>query len=132
MMQKKTHLALFAFALAAIVGIVTLVSHAGQSQVEEKAAVTPALKPMALVEKGTAVAAAAEKKESSLFAAAAERNTVLKYELGWAFGGKQQRGWYLYTPLIARLLEADGEAAGSDFASALSRWQTASGLRPSG
>jgi D-alanyl-D-alanine carboxypeptidase len=134
MKQKKTQLAVFALALAALVGLVTLVSRTGygQSQVVEKAAATPALKPLALVEKRTAVAAAAEKKDSTLYAGAAARNTILKYELSWAFGGKQQRGWYLYTPLISRLLETEGEAAGSDFASALSRWQNSAGLRPSG
>ncbi|HEX7315140.1 MAG TPA: D-alanyl-D-alanine carboxypeptidase family protein [Pyrinomonadaceae bacterium] len=132
-MKKKTHLAAFAVALVALVGLVTLVSRTGygQSQAEAHASATPALKPMALVEKRTAVVAA-EKKETLLFAEAAERNTFLKYELNWAFGGKQQRGWYLYTPLISRLLETEGEAAGSDFASALSRWQTGAGLRASG
>jgi len=132
MKQKKTHLAVFAVALAALVTFVTLFARAGQSQSQAvgQSAATPALKPLALVEKRTA--AAAEKKDTSLFADAAERNTVLKYELGWAFGGKQQRGWYLYAPLISRLLGADGEAAGADFASALSRWQTTVGLSPSG
>lgn len=134
MKQKKTQLAVFIVALAALVGVLTLVSRTGygqQSQAEEQRAASPALKPMALVEKRTAIASA-EKKDSSLFAAAAERNTVLKYELSWAFGGKPQRGWYLYTSLITRLLESEGEAAGSDFASALSRWQTAARMRPSG
>ena len=133
MKQKQTQLAVFAVALVALVTLLTLVSRTGygQSQAEDKAAAVPALKPMALVEKRTAVAAA-EKKDSSLFAEAAARNTLLKYELNWAFGGKQQHGWYLYTPLISRLLETEGEAAGSDFASALSRWQTSAGLRPSG
>jgi LAS superfamily LD-carboxypeptidase LdcB len=133
MKQKKFHLAVFAVALAALVAFVTLFARPGrgQSQAEDRSAATPALKPLALVEKRTAEAAA-EKKDSSLFADAAARNTVLKYELSWAFGGKQQRGWYLYTPLISRLLETDGEEAGADFASALSRWQTQAGLRPSG
>jgi len=133
MKQKKTHLVVFAVALAALVTFASLFARAGrgQSQAEEKAAASPAIKPLALVEKRTA-AISSEKKDASLFAEAAARNTVLKYELGWAFGGKQQRGWYLYTPLISRLLETEGEAAGPDFASALSRWQTASGMRPSG
>jgi zinc D-Ala-D-Ala carboxypeptidase len=133
MKQKKTQLAVFAVALAALVTFVSLYAHAGQgqSQAEAQTVAAPALKPLALVEKRTAVAAA-EKKETSLFASAAERNTVLKYELSWAFGGKQQRGWYLYTPLISRMLGTDGEAAGSDFASALSRWQAEAGLRASG
>ena len=70
---------------------------------------------------------------TSLFAEAAARNTALKYELSWAFGGKQQRGWYLYTPLISRTLgTTEAEAAGTGFASALARWQKAAGLRPSG
>jgi zinc D-Ala-D-Ala carboxypeptidase len=131
-MKKKTNLVVFAAALVALVALVTLVSRTGYGQSQAQAPAAPALKPMALVEKRTAVAAAAEKKDTSLFAEAAERNTFLKYELGWAFGGKQQRGWYLYTQLITRMLETEAEAAGSDFASALSRWQTGAGLRPSG
>ncbi|MET0646964.1 MAG: D-alanyl-D-alanine carboxypeptidase family protein [Pyrinomonadaceae bacterium] len=133
MKQKKTQFAVFVFALAALVGVVTLVARAGhgQSQAEGQSASTPVVQPLALVERRSAVVAP-EKKSTSLFAEAAARNTVLKYELGWAFGGKQQRGWYLYTSLISRLLETDGEAAGSDFASALSRWQAGSGLSPSG
>jgi D-alanyl-D-alanine carboxypeptidase len=134
MKQKKTQFAVFAVALVALIGVLMLVSRTGygRSQADDKAAAaTPVLKPMALVEKRTAVAAA-EKKDPSLFAEAAARNTVLKYELSWAFGGKQQRGWYLYTPLIARMLETEGEAAGPDFASSLSRWQTGAGLKASG
>ncbi|MDT7781349.1 MAG: zinc D-Ala-D-Ala carboxypeptidase [Acidobacteriota bacterium] len=69
---------------------------------------------------------------ASLFAAAATRNTLLKYELSWEFGGKQQRGWYLYTPLISRMLETDRDAATNDFASALSRWQGRAGVGASG
>jgi D-alanyl-D-alanine carboxypeptidase len=133
MKQKKTHLAVFAVALVALAAFVTLVSRTGygQSQAVGQSAAAPAMKPMALVEKRPA-AAISEKKDASLFAEAASRNTVLKYELSWAFGGKQQRGWYLYTPLISRLLETEGEAAGSGFASSLSRWQAATGLQPNG
>ncbi|HEX8119590.1 MAG TPA: D-alanyl-D-alanine carboxypeptidase family protein [Pyrinomonadaceae bacterium] len=134
MKQKKTHFAVFAVALAALVTFVTLFARAGQgqSQAESQSASAPALKPLALVEKRTAVAAA-EKKDSPLFAEAAARNTALKYDLSWAFGGKQQRGWYLYAPLISRMLGAEGEeAAGSDFAASLSRWQRTAGLSPSG
>lgn len=133
MKQKKSQFVLFAVALAALVCVVTLYARAGQGQspVEEKTAAPSLVRPLALVEKRTAVTAA-DKKVTSLFTEAAARNTVLKYELSWAFGGKQQRGWYLYTPLITRMLKMEDEAAGADFASALSRWQTATGLRPSG
>jgi hypothetical protein len=71
-------------------------------------------------------------KGASPFAAAAARNTHLRFELGWAFGGKQQRGWYLYAPLISRLLTTDDAASTADFASALSRWQKGAGIEPSG
>jgi LAS superfamily LD-carboxypeptidase LdcB len=57
---------------------------------------------------------------------------LLKYELSWAFGGKQQRGWHLYTPLISRLLETGDGASADGFAAALARWQRAASLEPSG
>src|SRR5712691_9918290 len=66
------------------------------------------------------------------FVAAAMRNALLCNELNWTFGGKQQRGWYLYAPLISRLLDMEHGTASNGFALALSWWQEKSGLRPSG
>jgi uncharacterized protein YcbK (DUF882 family) len=134
MKQKKTQLAVFAVALAGLVTFATLfaVGGRGQSQAGARSAAGDAVQPL-VVEKRTEVAAPVpENKDPSLFDEAAARNAALKYELGWAFGGKQQRGWYLYTPLITRTLETEDEAAGSGFAEALSRWQARAGLRPSG
>lgn len=60
------------------------------------------------------------------------RNALLSTELSWTFGSRPQRGWYLYKPLIDRLLDTK-HAAGSDgFAKALGRWQQKSGLLPNG
>lgn len=141
MKQKKSHLVVFALALVALVSFVTLIARTGygQSQTEARATAAPALQPMSLVEKrkeATAetpnAVASSDKSSASLFAEASARNTLLKYELSWAFGGKQQRGWYLYTPLISRMLDTDGETATGGFASALSRWQKTAGLQPSG
>jgi zinc D-Ala-D-Ala carboxypeptidase len=53
----------------------------------------------------------------------ASRNTALRMELNWIFGAKPQRGWYLYEPLIGRLLNTDQDVASEGFASALERWQ---------
>ncbi|MGB8510558.1 MAG: M15 family metallopeptidase, partial [Pyrinomonadaceae bacterium] len=53
-------------------------------------------------------------------------------DLGWAFGGKQQRGWYLYTPLLNRLLGTETGADANVFASSLANWQQSAGLAPSG
>ncbi len=136
MKQKKTHLVVSSLALLALVAFVTFVARTGYGQSQAGAqSASSGLKP-AVVETAAAAApekaAGAGKGAASLFAAAAERNRLLKYELGWAFGGKQQRGWYLYTPLISRLLETDGDAAADDFAGALSRWQKGAGLPASG
>ena len=62
----------------------------------------------------------------------AARNAQLSRELNWTFGSKQQRGWYLYTPLIKRLINTKDDVASAKFALALSRWQAKSGLKSSG
>ena len=63
---------------------------------------------------------------------AASRNTLLRTELNWIFGGKQQKGWYLYQPLIKKLLETNKDAGTEAFAAALSKWQEKSGLASTG
>ena len=57
------------------------------------------------------------------FAAAAARNTTLRNELNWTFGGKQQRGWYLYDLLIGKTLNTEHDSTTSNFASAVAAWQ---------
>ena len=63
---------------------------------------------------------------------AATQNVMFRYQLNWLFGGKQQHGWYLYTPLINRLLGTERDASTNEFAATLARWQTAQGINPSG
>lgn len=63
---------------------------------------------------------------------AAAQNVRLKTDLEWAFGGKAQHGWYLYTPLICELIGTNKDADSSDFAAALARWQRSVGLAPGG
>jgi zinc D-Ala-D-Ala carboxypeptidase len=72
------------------------------------------------------------KNSDGVSGAPAQRNAVLRNELKWVLGGKPQRGWYLYTPLIHRLLNTDRDDTSDGFASALSRWQKKSGLAASG
>lgn len=57
---------------------------------------------------------------------------MFKRELNWAFGGKQQRGWYLYDLLIRQTLDTQSEPETSDFVGALVVWQKKMGLSPSG
>ncbi|MCI0387377.1 MAG: M15 family metallopeptidase [Acidobacteria bacterium] len=66
------------------------------------------------------------------FAAAAEQNARLKLDLNWTFSAKQQRGWYLYVPLIQRLLNTDSGPETNAFALALSNWQRSMGLAATG
>ena len=147
-MKKKPHLVVSVLAIAAFAALVVLVARTGYGQSSQLKEQAPAgSRPNVAAGAAVQIAGAASKvKETasevkdaaadaagaSLFAAAAARNTLLRYELNWAFGGKQQHGWYLYTPLISRTLSTDGDAATGDFASALSRWQKSSGLQPSG
>ena len=87
---------------------------------------------LAIVTFDAASSHAQSKKAVKPGADAAKRNTQLSAELIWTFGGRQQRGWYLYTPLIKRLIDTKYDAARVKFALALSRWQAKSGLKSSG
>jgi len=69
---------------------------------------------------------------SSAFESAAADNVKLKTGLTWPFGGKAQRGWQIYLPLICSLIGTDKEADSSDFALALAHWQKTSGLASNG
>ncbi len=68
----------------------------------------------------------------SELAAAATQNEQLYKELSWTFGSKQQRGWYIYTPLIRRLINTQENIRSEKFALAVSRWQAKTGLVASG
>ena len=65
-------------------------------------------------------------------ALAIETNARLKTELEWELAGKTQRGWEMYTPLIADLIGLRGVAAEQPFARALSRWQAREELAATG
>ena len=73
--------------------------------------------------KGTAV---------SPFAEAAAQNAVLRNELTWGFGSKQQHGWYLYDLLIGQTLNISRDASTGDFANSIAGWQKTKGLTATG
>lgn len=70
--------------------------------------------------------------KTSAFASAATTNGSLRNELTWTFGGKQQRGWYLYDLLIGETLNQHDEATTTDFAESLAKWQKKRGLSADG
>jgi len=69
---------------------------------------------------------------NSTFSAAAASNSTLRDELTWTFGGKQQRGWYLYDLLINKTLDTDHDTITDDFAATLAGWQKKRGLGADG
>jgi len=79
-----------------------------------------------------AVACAQSKGAGKQYLEAAKRNALLSTSLTWTFGSKQQQGWYLYTPLIKRLIDTQQEIANVQFARAVARWQAKAALKPSG
>ncbi|HJT25891.1 MAG TPA: D-alanyl-D-alanine carboxypeptidase family protein [Pyrinomonadaceae bacterium] len=69
---------------------------------------------------------------TSAFAAAATTNVTLRNDLTWTFGGKQQRGWYLYDLLIGETLSTKHDPITSDFAASVASWQKRRGIRSDG
>ena len=62
---------------------------------------------------------------------AARKNALLLRDLNWTFGSKPQRGWYLYVPLIKKLIRTKDEPNTLKFAAEIARWQAKSGRNPS-
>ncbi|MEP6922937.1 MAG: D-alanyl-D-alanine carboxypeptidase family protein [Pyrinomonadaceae bacterium] len=62
----------------------------------------------------------------------AAENVRLKNNLVWTLGNKEQRGWYLYEPLIQRLIGTERDADSSEFALSLAYWQQQNAMQPTG
>jgi LAS superfamily LD-carboxypeptidase LdcB len=68
----------------------------------------------------------------SVSSAAVADNIRLKDSLQWTFGGKSQRGWYLYVSLIQQTIGTDAETNTGEFARAVAEWQQKNHLSPTG
>ena len=117
----RVHIAVFFVALATLFGSMLLEARTGRGQSKSGA------KPQVRDSRVKQVI-----KSGASPASPSARNALLRTQLNWTFGGKPQRGWYLYQPLINRLLDTKKDAASNGFASALARWQKKSGIMPSG
>jgi uncharacterized protein YcbK (DUF882 family) len=84
------------------------------------------------VKKTSAVRASSAPSTAPAFATAATTNVTLRNDLAWTFGGKSQRGWYIYDLLIGETLDSKHDASTSDFAAALAKWQKKRGITADG
>jgi zinc D-Ala-D-Ala carboxypeptidase len=136
----KSYLLVFPVIFAGLLGTFTVVIIRGQSpKTPTQSAKTSGAAPTDTLVKPTAdmrprqvVPVNENASNASAFASAASENARLSSELTWLFGGKEQRGWYLYDLLIRRLIGTDRASASPAFADALSKWQSKSGLLPTG
>ncbi|MFN2532951.1 MAG: D-alanyl-D-alanine carboxypeptidase family protein [Pyrinomonadaceae bacterium] len=129
---QRIHPAAYAIFLALAI-IAWFFATTGRSQTRDSnkqttSSIKRVLKPIA------SATSSAENKglASSILATAASRNSILINELNWTFGGKQQHGWYLYSALIGRLLNASDDGASAPFAASLIKWQRDTGLTANG
>lgn len=88
--------------------------------------------PVKPVVKVIETANAATTTKSTMLTAAALSNTTLRNDLTWTFGGKQQRGWYLYDLLINETIDSHTDTVTDNFAITLARWQKQRGLTSDG
>lgn len=110
--------------LVLVAGVVSFAAHTGRGQSKSKTAA-----PVKTTARVTSSAAA---NRSSAFTSAAEQNVSLRNELTWTFGGKQQRGWYLYDLLISDTLNTRDDSLTTDFAESLAAWKKKRGLSADG
>jgi D-alanyl-D-alanine carboxypeptidase len=111
MKERRIHIALTVAVLALTAAIVGFAPRSGRGQSPRAPGKTP-VKTSARFEPRPAA-----------FADAAAQNASLRNELTWTFGGKGQRGWYLYDSLLTKTLNADADATSVDFAAAVAAWQ---------
>lgn len=125
-------LLILALAVAAIV-IVASGARGGRDVSETRAirAAAPDASPV-LVRAGGPAGIGAADRDTTVFAIAAASNARLRSELEWTFGGKPQRGWYIYEPLLGAMLGVTDGAASPAFAAAVARWQKSADLPPTG
>jgi len=78
------------------------------------------------------VTSSSPSRNTTAFATAAASNAAFRNELTWTFGGKQQRGWYLYDLLIGKTLDTLNDPGTSDFAASIAAWQKRRGITADG
>ena len=128
MKNRRFHALIIVAALVAVVSVLSFTVRSSPTQSRPSRSKSR-VKPVVLK---TESRNAPSTNTSSAFVAAAAENATLRQEVSWTFGGKQQRGWYLYDELLNQTLNTDFDPLTNDFASVLSKWQKKRGLSPNG
>ena len=122
MKNRRVHLLVFVVVFAGAVAVVTFAASGSRGQSRSTTSKSSApVKPTVSTRPST-----------SPSTAAAAQNAVMRDQLTWTFGGKQQRGWYLYDALLAETLGTNHAPISAEFADAVSKWQKRRGLSASG
>jgi uncharacterized protein YcbK (DUF882 family) len=128
MRHDRIHLLAIVATLVVAATILITTAHGSRGQTQRPKTESP-VKPTSLVREPSKPLSA---RVAPALIAAAEKNAVLRNELDWTFGGKAQRGWFLYDLLIRQTLGTQKETFTTDFASSLLTWQKQIGLNPEG
>lgn len=129
MKTLQFHIALVVAAFGIGLAVFSFTARTSRGQSSRPRSKSP-VKPTVLIADTKSTDASISK--STPFGIAADRNAILRNDLRWTFGSKQQRGWYLYELLIKQTLDTQKDASTPDFAEAVSSWQKKTGLIPSG
>src|SRR5205085_11580552 len=108
MTGNKKDLFIVSLALAILATLVCVLAWPGYSQGMAQTVKTqpaPIISTTNTVKKTIQPLASAP--SNSVWAAAAQQNDLLSLQLTWVFGGREQHGWALYTPLITRTLDIE-------------------------
>ena len=126
MKQFRIHIPLTAALILIAVGMAVVITRSSRGQSPSAPKTEQLVKPTVLMPNPTST------KPVGPFADAATQNAMLRNELIWTFGNKQQRGWYLYDALIGQTLNVGFDASSPDFASTIAGWQKQKALSANG
>jgi D-alanyl-D-alanine carboxypeptidase len=129
MKNARVHLVLIVTAFVVVVAVVSFAARSSRGQSTSRKKESTVKRTVLMTDRTSSTGT----KATPTFAeAAAESNAILRNELDWAFGGKPQRGWYLYDLLIEQTLQTQDDSDTPDFAASLADWQKKRGLSSNG
>ncbi|HEX3085327.1 MAG TPA: D-alanyl-D-alanine carboxypeptidase family protein [Pyrinomonadaceae bacterium] len=127
MKNFKTHFALTAALVMMVIGFTLMSTRSSRGQSPSGPQRSESLvKPTVLTPNPNPA------RPTAPLAAAAGQNALLRNELTWTFGSKQQHGWYLYDLLIGQTLKIGFDTSSPDFANTIAGWQKQKALSPTG